>query len=401
MQPLNWDTSRVTNMDRMFYVRCSPRPSICSCALCLPCALHARRARPPPPASRPAARPAPCALLVRPSAQGAIAFNQPLSWDTSRVTNMRAMFQVRSSPRPAPPISAVAALAPARCMHAAIARRLPPPGPQPAPHRVSCLRPSAARVALQPAAELGHLPRHEHERHVYGALLPAPHTPICSCALSPARCVHAALAARRLPPPGPQPAPHRVPCLRPSAARAALQPAAELGHLPRHEHEICVWGGQAAPCALTPHLQSQPCPLHAACTTIALRSRPYTRAEGGSCVAPHAPSAPPLRLGRDPRETPCLMPTSFSSAARGQATTPSPPNTMAQTVVRDGPRIPAPEKPSPRGVCAAGAESMAAARTIARNMCVASTPTHRRGEGGKEPNEQRLQLPNTCSRVPI
>ena len=359
----------------------------------MPAPLHVactHRARPSPPASsRPVARPhrVPC---LRPSAV-ADGLQRGHLWlgHLSRHEHARHVFRALL-PEPCTPYSAQSRR-----------RRLPPPGPQPAPHRVPCLRPSAARAALQPAAELGHLPRHEHERHVYGALLPAPHTPICSCALSPARCVHAALAARRLPPPGPQPAPHRVPCLRPSAARAALQPAAELGHLPRHEHEICVWGGQAAPCALTPHLQSQPCPLHAACTTIALRSRPYTRAEGGSCVAPHAPSAPPLRLGRDPRETPCLMPTSFSSAARGQATTPSPPNTMAQTVVRDGPRIPAPEKPSPRGVCAAGAESMAAARTIARNMCVASTPTHRRGEGGKEPNEQRLQLPNTCSRVPI
>jgi hypothetical protein len=30
-------------------------------------------------------------------------FNQPLSWDTSRVTNMGDMFTVRCSPRPVPP----------------------------------------------------------------------------------------------------------------------------------------------------------------------------------------------------------------------------------------------------------------------------------------------------------
>ena len=33
------------------------------------------------------------------SRQGASAFNQPLSWDTSSVTYMRTMFGVRSSPR--------------------------------------------------------------------------------------------------------------------------------------------------------------------------------------------------------------------------------------------------------------------------------------------------------------
>eukprot|EP00964_Phaeocystis_antarctica_P110368 scaffold74728_cov41-Phaeocystis_antarctica.AAC.1 len=61
-QPLSFDTSSVTTMYGMFYVRSSPRalPPICSRALPAPC-LH--RGRPPPPASQRASRPAPYALL--------------------------------------------------------------------------------------------------------------------------------------------------------------------------------------------------------------------------------------------------------------------------------------------------------------------------------------------------
>ena len=65
-----------------------------------------------------------------------------------------------------------------------------------------CLRPSAGRDGLQPAPELGHLRRHGHELHVYGALLPAPRPPQPAvAALSPARCMHTprSPAASRLP----------------------------------------------------------------------------------------------------------------------------------------------------------------------------------------------------------
>ena len=79
-------------------------------------------------------------------------------------------------------------------MHAACTpRSSASPGPQPAPHRVPCLRPSAGREGLQPAAELGHLPRHGHALHVSSALIPARparRPPIRSRAFSPARCVH-------------------------------------------------------------------------------------------------------------------------------------------------------------------------------------------------------------------
>eukprot|EP00964_Phaeocystis_antarctica_P108877 scaffold73363_cov60-Phaeocystis_antarctica.AAC.5 len=48
------------------------------------------------------------------SRQHAPAFNQPLSFDTSGVTNMRSMFDVRSCPR-APPQPTVG-FSPARCV---------------------------------------------------------------------------------------------------------------------------------------------------------------------------------------------------------------------------------------------------------------------------------------------
>ena len=132
------------------------------------CTASGRRLPPPGPQLAPH-RAVPC---VRPR-QDARAFNQPLSWDTPRVTAMDSMFVVRASPRPGLLISVVVpTLSTARCVHAVVARRLPPHGPQLAPNRVPCLRPSADRVRLQPAAELGHLPCHEHAQHVWRALLP-------------------------------------------------------------------------------------------------------------------------------------------------------------------------------------------------------------------------------------
>ena len=107
------------------------------------------------------------------------------------------------------------------------------------------MRPSAEREGLQPASELGHLSRQGHGLHVSRALPPRLAGPpdICSRTFSSARCAHTPLA-RRLPPPSPQLAPHRVcvPCLRPSAGRGRLQPAPELGHLPSHEHAQLFWG---------------------------------------------------------------------------------------------------------------------------------------------------------------
>ena len=79
-------------------------------------------------------------------------------------------------------------------------RPLPPPSPHVVPHRMPSVRLSAARVGVQPAAELRHLQRHEHERHVLRALLPVP-CPQSAVEPCPARCVH-----RRRPPPPALPA---------------------------------------------------------------------------------------------------------------------------------------------------------------------------------------------------
>ena len=82
-QPLTFNTSSVTYMQNMFQVRLPIRPL----------------------ASWPACRPLIYALPLD-SRQDADAFNQPLSFDTSSVTTMDYMFQVRSAPAHAthPPV---------------------------------------------------------------------------------------------------------------------------------------------------------------------------------------------------------------------------------------------------------------------------------------------------------
>ena len=99
-QPLwSWDTSRVTSMDRMFFVCCSPRPAPQPApflhAACTANA-HAASSAPPGPLQL-SPHHVPCDPW-----QWAFAFNQPLSWDTSRVTIMRGMFYVSCS-QPQPP----------------------------------------------------------------------------------------------------------------------------------------------------------------------------------------------------------------------------------------------------------------------------------------------------------
>jgi len=94
-------------MEWMLTVRCFPRPARHSAVpRPPPCMLRAPQSLLPPPASR---GPQPAPRTVCPACdprQFAFAFNQPLDWDTSRVTNMRHMFDdggsdVRCYPRPA------------------------------------------------------------------------------------------------------------------------------------------------------------------------------------------------------------------------------------------------------------------------------------------------------------
>ena len=186
-QPLmSWDTSSVTNTDRMFAVRGSPRALPPTCSRAHTYFLHTLRAphncTPPRLPVRSSPRTV-CPAYDPP--QKATAFNQPLSWDTSSVTQMSYTFDVGCSPPPPPPpASAVtpsalhaACTAPRTLrVHTAGARATPPAfrGLQLAPHRAPCWRPLAGRGGLQPAAELGHLRRHKHGGHVLRAPLTAP-----------------------------------------------------------------------------------------------------------------------------------------------------------------------------------------------------------------------------------
>ena len=100
-QPLSFDTSEVTNMYGMFQVRFARAldPTALSQALPVLAACVAATQRPHP------SRAAPLSVShVRLSTrQYAKAFNQALSFDTSKVTTMYAMFSVRSARALPPP----------------------------------------------------------------------------------------------------------------------------------------------------------------------------------------------------------------------------------------------------------------------------------------------------------
>ena len=90
----SWDTSSVTSMQGMFWVRSARAPPATTAvgpsqrAACATAASY-------PPATRPACRSFYYASLS--TRQGARAFNQPLRLDTSSVTSMLGMFDVRSA----------------------------------------------------------------------------------------------------------------------------------------------------------------------------------------------------------------------------------------------------------------------------------------------------------------
>jgi hypothetical protein len=149
-------------------------------------------------------------------------------------------------------------------------------------------------VRLQPATELGHLPRHDHAGYVLRALLPAPAPKQCSCTLSTARCAHCDCSPPAAPRRGPAARPASYALLvRPSAESVRLQPGAQLGHLQRHEQ------GPHVQSALLParpsppnHCGQTPCPrgtsrtaspcvypreganIHAACAPVVCHTSP-------------------------------------------------------------------------------------------------------------------------------
>ena len=105
-QPLSFDASKVTNMYVMFAVRSARALAPNSLESGLPRACRLRRRRLTP--SRLPARTSPriaCAYVHVPlpsTWQKAYAFNQPLSLDTSNVTDTNHMFSVRSARALAP-----------------------------------------------------------------------------------------------------------------------------------------------------------------------------------------------------------------------------------------------------------------------------------------------------------
>ena len=153
--------SQPLNVVHMFYVRSSPCPapdlqlSLPLCAavsrhlLCLLARSTSPRIVCPPFGSR----------------QGASAFNQPLSFNTSSVTTMRSMFNVRS----ARALYAKSAIEPSPAHRTPRRPRLHG-SPQLAPHQMPSFQLWAGRVGVQPAAELRHVQRHRHEKHVQRAL---------------------------------------------------------------------------------------------------------------------------------------------------------------------------------------------------------------------------------------
>ena len=98
----SWDTSKVTNMYEMFRVRparaLAPNSLESGLTPCIPLAPP-----PPTPSRLPSRTSRPASHVPLPSTrQGLSQFNQPLSLDTSKVTDMGWMFLVRSARALAP-----------------------------------------------------------------------------------------------------------------------------------------------------------------------------------------------------------------------------------------------------------------------------------------------------------
>ena len=126
-QPLSFDTSKVTTMESMFNVRSARALGPTALSRALPVHADCVATTPRHHATRAAPLPASHARLS--TRQQASAFNQPLSFDTSKVTTMRDMFYVRSARALAPP-------ALSRALPACTSRASPPPNvlTPPGPH---------------------------------------------------------------------------------------------------------------------------------------------------------------------------------------------------------------------------------------------------------------------------
>ena len=181
--------------------------------------------RPKPPRPRPTPRPAYRTPLLS-TRQLAVAFNQPLSFDTSSsVTTMSYMFSVRSAHALDPPAFTAG---PSRCACrscAAAGPRAPASQPTPRPASHAPLFDLTGRVGVQPAAELRHVQRHEHAAYVRGALHACLSSPSLQSDPHPMHAARALPPAHAPPPPGPHLAAHRTPFFSTrQSARAFNQP---------------------------------------------------------------------------------------------------------------------------------------------------------------------------------
>ena len=168
--------------------RAGTRPASQACTRCFTCGSARAHATHSPAMSSPhaactTAAPTPSHLLARISPsqhaslwtrQNADAFNQPLSLDTSKVTDMQYMFQVRLRACPILHLDgphtltcALQASAPPPSLHVALFPRLP--------------LDSAVGDGVQPAAEFRHVQRHKHGPDVLRAASHVPLPPLCSC----------------------------------------------------------------------------------------------------------------------------------------------------------------------------------------------------------------------------
>ena len=170
-QPLNFDTSRVTNMKKMFYV-CTPPYALRSTPV-VPSRVQsqfeaASPHRPPSIVCAP--------LLTR---QEAKAFNQKLNFDTSRVTNMDGMFYVCTPP--------CLPYAQTPVVPSRVQSQFEAASPHRPPSIVCPPFDSTGRKGVQPAAEFRHVSRHKNGRNVQGALHICPaqrlQSSLCPCTL--------------------------------------------------------------------------------------------------------------------------------------------------------------------------------------------------------------------------
>eukprot|EP00964_Phaeocystis_antarctica_P019074 scaffold10522_cov62-Phaeocystis_antarctica.AAC.5 len=183
-QPLSLDTSSVTDMSYMFWVRSFPCPAPnlqSGPPLHTACNAVARRLPPPSPQLAPHLL---CPPFDSEDSAGRVGV-QPAT-KPRYLQRHRHELHVLRALLPVPFPAFLQTIPPLHAACTAVARRLPRPSRQLAPHRMPSVRLSAERVGVQPAAELRHVQRQTNGPHV----------------------------------------------LR----RAGVQPATELRHLQRHNH---------------------------------------------------------------------------------------------------------------------------------------------------------------------